>query len=94
MFDKLIQKVGGLDKIAHFAVGALITFIISNIAILQDATFAWNVILGYTGIGAINAMLLEFIKEYVIDIKADKKDILATFLGTVLVFIVNLIGLI
>ena len=43
-------------------------------------------------IGVIAAMIFEFIKEFIIDSVPDKKDILATFLGSAFVFIVNVIG--
>ena len=37
-------------------------------------------------------ILCEFIKEFILDSTPDKKDILATFLGSAFVFIVNVIG--
>lgn len=91
MLNKFINKVG-VDKILHFCVGAVISFCFSNIAMLQEGTIGidniWIAI-----IGIIVTMILECIKEFIIDGNPDKKDILATFLGSVLVFVVNVIGI-
>lgn len=90
MLDKFINKVG-VDKILHFCVGAIIAFCFSNVTMLQEGTIGVNN-LWFAIIGVVVAMILECIKEFIIDGNPDKKDFLATFLGSVLVFIVNAIG--
>lgn len=91
MFDKLINKIG-VDKVLHFCVGAVISFCFTNVVMLQEGTIGvdnlWVAI-----IGIIVTMILECMKEFIIDGNPDKKDILATFLGSVLVFVVNAIGI-
>lgn len=91
MLNKFINKIG-VDKILHFCVGAIISFCFSNVIMLQEGTIGvdnlWTAI-----IGIIVAMFFEYIKEFIIDGNPDKKDFLATFLGSVLVFIVNAIGI-
>ena len=91
MLNKFINKVG-VDKILHFCVGAIISFCFTNVIILQEGTIGidnlWCAI-----IGIIVTMILECIKEFIIDDSPDKKDILATFLGSVLVFVINAIGI-
>ncbi len=91
MFDKFIQKIG-MDKVANFGIGAAIAFIISNITMLQDGFIGWHNIL-YPIIGVVVVAVLEFFKEYIIDYKLDKKDFIATILGSLLPFISNLIGI-
>lgn len=91
MLDKFINKVG-VDKILHFCVGAIISFCFSNVVMLQEGTIGIDN-LWFAIIGIIVTMILECVKEFIIDVKPDKKDILATFLGAILVFVVNAIGI-
>lgn len=85
------MKSIGIDKVLHFLVGALISFCVANVAALQEGMEIGNVWLGSV-MGIAAAMMLEFIKEFVIDNVADWKDILATFLGSLLVLVANGIG--
>lgn len=91
MLDKIINKVG-VDKILHFCVGAVISFCFSNVVMLQEGTIGINNI-WIAVIGVIVTMILECIKEFIIDSNPDKKDILATFLGSLIPFITNAIGI-
>lgn len=84
-----INKIG-VDKILHFLVGALITFIIGNIFGIQD-TVTPIMLMSMTGIGVLVTLILEFIKEYVIDDTPDWNDILATFLGCFVPILTNAI---
>lgn len=91
MLENLVNKFG-YDKLLHFAFGAIISFVFTNIMILQEG------IIGVSNIwdsiaGIIIAMILECMKEFIIDDKPDKKDILATFIGSVVPFVVNAIGI-
>lgn len=81
----------GIDKVLHFLVGALISFCVANVAAWQEGMEIGNVWLGSV-MGIAATMVLEFIKEFVIDKVADWKDILATFLGSLLVLVANGIG--
>lgn len=91
MFDKIINKIG-IDKILHFCVGALITFTISNLAMLQEGTIGKDN-LWWAFAGLTIAFVFECIKEFIIDIRPDVKDFIATILGGLFVFVVNAIGI-
>lgn len=84
-----INKIG-VDKILHFLVGALITFIIGNIFGIQD-TVTPIMLMSMTGIGVLVTLILEFIKEYVIDDTPEWSDILATFLGCFVPILTNVL---
>ena len=84
-----INKIG-VDKILHFLVGALITFIIGNIFGIQD-TVTPIMLMTMTGIGVLVTLILEFIKEYIIDSPPDWSDILATFLGCLVPILTNVL---
>ena len=59
---------------------------------LQEGTIGiYNIWISVIGI--IVTMILECIKEFIIDDNPDKKDILATFLGSLIPFVVNAIGI-
>ena len=86
----IINKIG-FDKVLHLLFGALITFIIGNASALQEGVLAWG-FLAMTLIGIIVTLILEFMKEFIIDDTPDWKDILATFLGCLVPVIANLFG--
>lgn len=86
----IINKIG-FDKVLHFLFGAVITFVIGNAFALLEGVLAWG-FLAMTLIGIIVTLILEFIKEFVIDDTPDWKDILATFLGCMVPVITNLFG--
>lgn len=88
--DNFINKIG-IDKVLHFCVGTIIAFCVSNVFMLREGIVGVNNI-WFAIIGIIAAMIFEFIKEFILDSVPDKKDILATFLGSAFVFIVNVIG--
>lgn len=91
MLEKLVNKFG-YDKLLHFAFGAIISFVFTNVIILQEGTAGvsniWVAI-----VGIVVTMILECIKEFIIDATPDKKDILATFIGSVIPFVVNALGI-
>lgn len=90
MIDKLIEKIG-TDKLLHFAFGAVIAFVMTNILMLQEGSTGSECIV-WAVAGIAVAMTLECIKEFCIDGSADKKDILATFIGAIVPLIANSIG--
>lgn len=79
LFDSFIKRVGQ-DKLDHHLVGALICFFVSVLAILQDGVVDWTALL-YVVIGIAAALFFAFIKDFVIDEKADWRDIVATVTG-------------
>ena len=90
MIDKLIEKIG-TDKLLHFAFGAVIAFVFTNVLMLQEgstgvACIVWGIA------GLLATMVLEGIKEFCIDSEPDKKDILATLIGAVVPIVANSIG--
>lgn len=91
MLEKLINKIG-TDKLLHFSFGAVISFIITNVIMLQEGTIGIDNI-WIAVIGIIVAMVLGCIKEFIIDSESDKKDILATFIGSTIPFMTNAVGI-
>lgn len=89
--DNFINKIG-IDKVLHFCVGAIIAFCVSNVFMSREGIVGVNNI-WFAIIGIVAAMIFEFIKEFILDNTPDKKDILATFLGSAFVFVVNVIGI-
>lgn len=85
-----INKIG-IDKVLHFLLGAVITFTICNLILIQDAMVRWETMLAAVG-GTIIAAILAMMKEKIIDDEPDMKDFFASVLGGVYVIIVNLIG--
>lgn len=93
MLNKFINKIG-IDKILHFCIGAIISFCISNVIMLQEGITNINInILSFVIFGVIFASFFGVIKE-IIDGKIDKYDIIATISGSLLPFIVNGIGIV
>lgn len=90
MLTDFINKVG-VNKILHFTFGAIISFVITNIVIIQEGIIDVSVIWASI-IGVIVALIVELFKEFIVDNNVDKKDILATVLGSILPIIVNTIG--
>lgn len=84
----------GIDKFAHFGVGALICAVVTMVLFMQDTTFviSWNNLL-WTVAGTIVAMMCQLVKEYIIDDKADHKDTLATFIGCVVIIVAFTVGI-
>lgn len=96
MFDKFISKVG-LDRIAHFGIGAAIASFLSFMFLfslpMADGILKltlWNVQLIFV-IGYILVAILTFFKE-LDDITPDKWDFIASMLGVVFVHIGGNIG--
>lgn len=96
MFDKFISKVG-LDRIAHFGIGAAIASFLSFMFLfslpMADGILKltlWNVQLIFV-IGYILVAILAFFKE-LDDITPDKWDFIASMLGVVFVHIGGNIG--
>lgn len=87
LFDKIIGWLNsiGADKYKHFALGT----VIAAIAVIALACFLpkWAVTAGSVAVVAMAAIIKERIDD-----EADNKDILATLLGGVAVWVTYLIG--
>lgn len=81
----------GTDKVLHFLAGALICAFITLIVLLQDAVSGW-VAVAVPLIGALFAVFLALFKELALDTEPNMKDVLATALGAVPIFIAVLVG--
>lgn len=91
-FNELVTKIG-LDKILHFAVGGLITSIVTILILLQLNEVGSDTVVAVLA-GTVVTLMLSVLKEYAIDDGDDWKDILASVLGSVPVFIAVCIGMI
>jgi hypothetical protein len=93
--NKFIEKIG-MDKVAHFGIGGLITALFTIVFILQDmgtlVFHPWKMLL-YPFIGATVTAVASVCKE-VFDGQSDKKDIIAALIGSALVFVAVFFGLI
>ena len=78
-------------KALHFSIGALVTFIIGNMAALQDGLISWDFVLT-TFTGVIVTMVFELMKELIVMDKFEWGNFLAVFAGSLLPVIANMIG--
>lgn len=87
LFDKIVGWLNSIpaDKYKHFALGT----VIAAITVIALACFLpkWAVIVGSVAVVAMAAIIKERIDD-----EADNKDILATLLGGVAVWVTYLIG--
>lgn len=92
--NKFIEKIG-MDKVAHFGVGGLITALFTIVFIMQDMGSLiftpWRMML-YPFIGTIITTVVSVIKEKFIDTQADWKDLYAALIGSATVFIAVFFG--
>lgn len=92
---ELIEKIG-MDKVAHFGIGGLITALFTIVFILQDmdvlVIHPWKMLL-YPFIGATVTAVVSVVKE-IFDGVVDKKDIYAALIGSATVFIAVFFGII
>ena len=92
--QKFIEKVG-MDKIAHFGVGGLITALFTLVLILQDMTglvfHPWKMML-YPFVGTVITAFVSVFKEMFLDEKRDWKDLWAALVGCATVFVATFFG--
>ena len=88
--DKIISKFGA-DKVLHFLGGALICAVVSIVMDVQEGITSWRTLLVPLA-GLIFALFAAWVKERFFDSSVDKKDILATVLGFVPVWLAFAIG--
>lgn len=89
--DKFISKIG-VDKVLHFLVGALISFIIITICIFYIGIVDNNII-WLSIIAVFITFAIELIKEYILDEIADIKDIVATLIGSIIPLFIAIVGM-
>lgn len=80
-----------LDKVAHFGLGGMMTAIMAIISILQEPLSTSGILLCPI-IGHICVFVLSVIKEYVVDGNPNWHDVWAAMLGSVVVHIFVLAG--
>lgn len=93
--NKLIEKIG-MDKVAHFGIGGLITAIFTLVFVIQDMGsliyHPWKMML-YPVIGTVVTTLVSIMKEKLLDSKPDWNDVYAALIGSALIFIANFFGI-
>ena len=93
--NKLIEKIG-MDKVAHFGVGGLITALVTIVAIIQDLDILvcepWRAML-YPIIGTVVTAFASWAKEMFADASRDWWDVYAALIGSALVFIAAIFGM-
>ena len=91
---KFIEKIG-MDKMAHFGIGGLVTALVTIIVIAQDlSVFAaqpWRLVIAPLAGTIVNAFV-SVIKELLIDDRPDWKDMWAALAGSATVFAASVIG--
>lgn len=92
--NKFIERIG-MDKVAHFGVGGLITALFSMVFILQDMPVfvmqPWKLLLT-PFIGTVVTVFVSVVKEIFFDDKRDWKDLYAALVGSATVFVAAVIG--
>jgi hypothetical protein len=92
--NKFIEKIG-MDKVAHFGVGGLITALFTMVFIMQDMPVfvmqPWRLLL-MPFIGTVVTVFVSVIKELFFDVKRDWKDRYAALIGSAAVFVATFFG--
>lgn len=89
-FNELITKIG-IDKILHFSIGGFIVALFTIVVTLQEGIINATTI-AFPFIGLIPVAIFSWLKEIIIDDEFSWKDILASILGAVPVFIATALG--
>lgn len=91
---KIIEKLG-MDKVAHFGIGGLITALVTIALIGQDLDILvlspWRMLL-YPFAGVVVTAFISVIKEVFFDEMRDWKDLWAALAGCAMVFIAVFVG--
>lgn len=92
--NKFIEKIG-MDKVAHFGVGGLVTALFTMVFVFQDMPVfvmqPWRLLL-MPFIGTIVTVFVSVIKELFFDVKRDWKDLYAALIGCTTVFVATFFG--
>ena len=91
-----IEKIG-MDKVAHFGVGGLVTALFTIVFIVQDmgvlVFHPWKMLL-YPFIGAAVTAIVSVVKEMLFDEQPDWYDLYAALFGSAIVFVAVFFGII
>ena len=79
------------DKLAHTGISAMLVAMLSIVLMLQEASPWWGY-LAYSLMAAVVVFIFGLFKEYAVDDKPDKGDILADAIGCILIPVAVLIG--
>lgn len=92
--NKFIEKIG-MDKVAHFGVGGLITALFTIALMGQDlivlAMQPWRLFF-FPLAGTVVTVVVSVIKEMLFDEQRDWKDLYAALIGSATVFVASAIG--
>lgn len=92
--NKFIEKIG-MDKVAHFGVGGLITALFTIALMGQDlmvlAMQPWRLFL-FPLAGTVVTVFVSVAKEMFFDAERDWKDMYAALIGSATVFVASAIG--
>lgn len=92
--NNFIEKIG-MDKVAHFGVGGLITALFTIALMGQDLDILvlspWRMLL-YPFAGVVVTAFVSVIKELFFDVKRDWKDLYAALIGSATVFVASAFG--
>lgn len=91
IINNIIKKFGN-DKVLHFLGGGYMCSLISFVTILQEQLLSDFGKIATVSLGTVFVFVISMIKELIIDEKTNWKDILASVLGCVPVFIAVAIG--
>lgn len=90
--DGIVNRFGA-DKVMHFLSGALICAVVTFVVILQDGGVDWmTALMPVTGI--VFAGFIAVCKEAAFDAVFDWKDVIATLLGCIPVWVSVVIGIV
>lgn len=92
--NRIVERIG-MDKMAHFGIGGLITALVTIVFVVRDiaplAVRPW-LALFYPLAGTVVTVVVSVIKEKAIDSEADWKDMYAALIGSALVFVAVSVG--
>lgn len=89
-----IKTLGGMDKIAHFGIGAVICACFTIACMLQDLSAApsWHDLL-WCAIGTIVTAAAAAAKEVIIDENGELSDFIASMLGCTPIWLAVAVGI-
>lgn len=93
---EIIKRFAGVDKMAHFGIGGLITAIFTIVFIVQDmgvlVFHPWKMLL-YPFIGAAVIAIVSVTKEMLFDEQPDWYDLYAALIGSAIIFVSVFFGI-
>ena len=89
-----LKSLLAIDKLAHFGWGAMICAAVVLVCLLQEVSgpLSWSAV-WVCLIGTIVAVVLEICNDFIVDMKWDWADVVATVLGTLVIWVATAIGI-